>query len=100
MRIPSHYDYISAIPQCRTNLLRWDFVGRTWGLLHNVSSSRPSGGPWEDVRTRAMMTKMLITNTTGKLNAMNASVGHDYDDRVEFGDEILKAADDLLKDLE
>lgn len=63
----------------------WDFVGRTRGMLVNVD---PSLSPrarrsqaWTDCQSRSALSKMLIQDKSGKLEAMNASTGH-HDDQV------------------
>lgn len=75
---------------------RWDFVGRSLGMLMNVSPARPSGELWSDVQSRAMMAQMLIKDTTGKLDAMNASVGYNHDAGVTFGGEVERSIDGLV----
>lgn len=64
-------------------------------MMCNVNPARPSGEVWKDVQMRAMMSQMLIKDTTGQLERMNNSVGYNDDAGIEFGDEILRAADEL-----
>ena len=78
---------------------RWDFIGRTRGMMHAVDPSfagRAQRSPaWKDIQSRAGMGQMLIEDTTGKLDAMNAGAGYRDDGGVEFGSQILEAAKEL-----
>lgn len=76
-------------------MTRWDFVGRTLGMLFNVDPARPIGTVWEDCTMRAMMAQMLIKDKTGKLDAMNRSSGYNTDAGIEFGTELLNVAEAL-----
>lgn len=78
----------------------WDFILRTFQqLVAQVSPQDPYSSPmFRDVVGRAGLAKELILDQTGKLDAMNASVGYADDEGVEFGDEIkelAKTLDDL-----
>jgi hypothetical protein len=73
----------------------WDFIGRTLGMLAGVDPVRPRGGPWADILSRCTLSKMLILDTTGKLNAMNRSVGYNDDEGIEFTEEIKNEAQNL-----
>lgn len=75
----------------------WDFVLRTFQhLAAQVDPRNPHRSPmFVDVVGRAAMAKSLMLDDTGKLEAMNMSVGYSDDDGVEFGDEIKELAQKL-----
>jgi hypothetical protein len=76
----------------------WDSVLRTFQFLAaRVSPQQPFSSPMfiGEVVGRAALAKQPILDNTGKLNAMNASVGYSNDDGVEFGPEILALAETL-----
>ncbi|KAF1829057.1 hypothetical protein BDW02DRAFT_643106 [Decorospora gaudefroyi] len=72
----------------------WDFVLRTFQhLAAQVSPQVPKSSLMFGILVaRTSHTKQLILDTTGKLEAMNASVGYSDDGGIEFGDEILALA--------
>jgi hypothetical protein len=49
----------------------------------------------EQVVTRTSLAKQLIIGNIGKLGAMNASLGYSDDDGIEFGEEVLKLAEEF-----
>jgi hypothetical protein len=75
----------------------WDFILRTFQhLAAHVSPQHPfSSSMLSDVVGRTSLAKDRILDTTGKLAAMNASVGYLDDDGVEFGAEICALAETL-----
>lgn len=64
-------------------------------MMANINHRTPQGGPWADILSRCALAKMLILDTTGKLNAMNRSVGYNADEGVEFTEEIKEEAQNL-----
>jgi len=52
---------------------------------------------WKDILGRCGMAQMLIKDTSGRLDAMNASAGYSSVGGVEFTDEIKAAADALMQ---
>jgi hypothetical protein len=75
----------------------WDFILRTFQQLAAlVSPQEPRTSPaFIDIVGRSAMAQELMTDTTGQLESMNASVGYSDDGGVEFGDEILELAKEL-----
>jgi hypothetical protein len=67
-------------------------VGRTFGNLIAIDPSLPTSqrGKWEDVTGRAMMSSMLITDTTGRLDMMVSDTTG-----AQFTDEIKQAAEQM-----
>jgi hypothetical protein len=76
----------------------WDFILRTFQFIAaQVSPQQPFSSTMflGEVVGRTALAKQLILDNTGKLNAMNASVGYSDDDGIEFGPEILALAETL-----
>ncbi|KAK4990082.1 hypothetical protein LTR66_006891, partial [Elasticomyces elasticus] len=71
---------------------------RTLGMLNQIDPKLPSRtkDAWDEVYGRASYGRVLIKDTTGVLQRMNASVGYKDDAGVEFGEEILRAADAIV----
>lgn len=78
----------------------WDFILRTFQFLAaRVEPLDPYRSEmFVDVLGRSTAVKHLVLDTTGQLDAMNASVGYSDDEGVEFTDEI-KALIDKLDEL-
>jgi hypothetical protein len=76
----------------------WDFLLRTFQFISaRVDPRSPhSSQMWIDVITRTAMAQDLTLDTTGKLEAMNASVNYYDDEGVDFGNEIKELARTLL----
>ena len=75
---------------------RWDFVGRTFGMITALDPTLPKlkdRTAWKEVVGRCQMARTLITDKTGKLDTMvQSNDPKDY----QFGDEIEKLARDRL----
>jgi len=50
-----------------------------------------------EIVSRNRLAMVLMKDTTGKLQQMNMAVGYDYDTGIEFGPEVLEAADELAR---
>ncbi|KAF3007631.1 hypothetical protein E8E13_008364 [Curvularia kusanoi] len=91
---------VSLTPANSKNKLyfMWDFVLRSFQFLAaRVDPRDPIRSEmFEDIVGRGAMAKSLIQDETGKLEAMNASVGYSHDEGVEFTDEIKTAAVRLM----
>jgi len=74
---------------------RWDFIGRSLGMLSAVDPQTPRSPMWTEVLGRAALAKSLIMDTTGKLENMNRGVGYHDDADVEFTPEIKEEAGKL-----
>lgn len=70
---------------------QWDFIGRSLFMLQSVDPAKPRGTAWTDVQGRSMMAQVLMTDSTGKLEAMNRQMGYKDDAGVEFGEQVLAA---------
>lgn len=83
-------DYLLIQSVCL--LLRWDFTGRTLGMLWAIDYKNPLSNreQWTDCSGRTMMSTIMIADKSEKLDRMSASPG--YDSTVEFGPEIERFA--------
>jgi hypothetical protein len=66
----------------------WDFTGRTLGMLDGLDPSLPSSEKrqWAEVVKREAFGRVLINDTTGKINSMVPG------DNTEFGPDVKAAA--------
>jgi hypothetical protein len=90
-----------AATNCAKVYFMWDFLLRTFQILvAKVDPIRPKSNDYfDEIMARASLAKAQILDETGKLNAMNASVGNaKYDKGIEFGEEIKELAKRLDDD--
>jgi hypothetical protein len=71
---------------------RWDFVGRTWGMLFAVDANNPQGMAWLCIVTRAYTAMKLIRNPSEKIDDLMMAVGYIKDDGIEFTAAMKKEA--------
>lgn len=64
-------------------------------LVNKVDPAKAGGSAWDDVKSGVITAQELIKDTTGKLEAISQAAGHNHDQGVEFGPEVLAAADAL-----
>jgi len=63
----------------------------------SLSAASKRSQPFKDVVSRTMMSNMLIKDRSGKLEAMNASSGHNHDAGIEFGQEVESTSEELQR---
>lgn len=76
----------------------WDFVGRTRGMMATISPSLPrvEKGQWQDVKGRAMFTKVLIDDE----NSPRARMMFAGCEEADIGDEVKQASNRVVDGLE
>ncbi|KAH0541918.1 hypothetical protein FGG08_003638 [Glutinoglossum americanum] len=73
----------------------WDFVNRTLSMVNSLDPTKHDAQTKElfsDIIGRNTLAKLLINDTTGKTAVM---MGRDPQDPVDFGAEVISAANEL-----
>lgn len=64
-------------------------------MLANIDPKMPCGDSWTNLLMRILVSKKLILDTTGKLEAMDRATGYNDDAGVDFTPQIRAEAERL-----